>query len=104
MSFPQLYALAGIMLFVVGLHAVILHNHLMRKILALNVMSSGVFLILAALARRAADGPADPLPHALVITGIVVAVATTALMLVLMLRVVATTGRAELPPPESRQE
>lgn len=104
MSFPQLYALAGIVLFIVGLHAVILHTHLMRKILALNVMSSGVFLVLAALARRTEDGPADPVPHALVITGIVVAVATTAFMLVLMLRVVAATGGAELPHRESQPE
>lgn len=97
MSFPQLYALAGIVLFVLGLHAVILRTHLMRKILALNVMSSGVFLILAALGRRGQSVAADPVPHALVITGIVVAVAATALMLVLMLRIVAATGGAELP-------
>jgi multicomponent Na+:H+ antiporter subunit C len=97
----QLYALVGVALFMIGLDALIRYAHLMRKILALNVMSGGVFLVIAALAERSAEGVPDPVPHALVITGIVVAVAATGLALVLMLRVVAATGRAELPHPRA---
>jgi multicomponent Na+:H+ antiporter subunit C len=96
------FALAGAGLVVVGLNALILRRHLLRKILALNVMSSGVFLVLSGLARPAPGEPVDPVPHALVITGIVIAVAATALALTLMLRVQRETGRAELPAP--RQE
>jgi multicomponent Na+:H+ antiporter subunit C len=94
-----LFAVTGFGLFCLGLYALIVYSHLLRKILALNVMGSGVFLVLAALARRTPDGIPDPVPHAMVITGIVVAVAATALALVLMLRVRATSGQAQLTDP-----
>lgn len=97
MSVPFLYALVGIGLFCLGFHALIVHDHLLRKILAINVMGSGVFLVLVALARRGGEAPPDPVPHAMVITGIVVAVSATALALGLMLKMKAVTGRAELP-------
>ncbi len=97
MSPALLYALVGVGLFTLGLYALIIHLHLLRKILAINVMASGVFLVLVALATRTQGGVPDPVPHAMVITGIVVAVSATALALVLMLRVQAETGRAELP-------
>ncbi len=100
MSLPMLYALAGIGLFILGLHGLIAYRHLLRKILALNIMGSGVFLLLVALANRAIDTP-DPVPHAMVITGIVVAVSATALAVALLLRFQALTGKTELPqdPP-----
>lgn len=91
-----LYALVGVGLFCLGLYALIVHAHLLRKILALNVMGSGVFLVLVALARRTGAAHPDAVPHAMVITGIVVAVSATALALTLMLRVAAETGSAEL--------
>ncbi len=90
------YALAGVALVTLGLYAIIVHAHLLRKILAINVMGSGVFLILVALATRAKDVAPDPVPHAMVITGIVVAVSATALALALMLRLYKATGRATL--------
>ncbi len=91
------FALAGIGLFVLGLHALIVHAHLLRKILAINIMGSGVSLVLVALARRGGDALPDAVPHAMVITGIVVAVSATALALVLMLKLAAETGSATLP-------
>lgn len=97
MSHVFLYALIGVGLFTLGLYALIVHVHLLRKILAINVMGSGVFLVLVALGGRTPGATPDPVPHAMVITGIVVAVSATALALVLMLRVRAETGRAELP-------
>lgn len=102
MSNIFLYALVGIGLFTLGLYALIVHAHLLRKILAINVMGSGVFLVLVALAARTRGAAPDPVPHAMAITGIVVAVSATALALALMVRVRAETGRAEL--PEERQE
>ena len=101
MSPVFLYALVGVGLFCLGLYALIVHAHLLRKILAINVMGSGVFLILVALARRTGNAVPDPVPHAMVITGIVVAVSATAFALMLMLRVVAETGKAELPDEQS---
>lgn len=86
MTVPVLYALVGIALFCMALHAVIVSRSALRKILAVNVMSSGVFLVLVALARRAPGPSPDPIPHAMVLTGIVVAVSATALAIVLINR------------------
>jgi len=48
------------------------------------------------------EGPfASPLPHALVLTGIVVAVSVTSLALVLVLRIKAELGSVELDEIES---
>jgi len=89
------YALTGVGLFTLGLYSLIVYTHLLRKILAINVMGSGVFLIIVALAARTQTLP-DPIPHAMVITGIVVAVSATALALALMLRFRDISGRVEL--------
>lgn len=89
-----LYALAGAGLLALGLHALVWHAHLLRKILAINVMGSGVFLALVGLAQR--DGVADPVPQAMVLTGIVVAVSATALALALMRRRFDLTGSTTL--------
>lgn len=45
-----LYALAGVLLLALGLHALVVQAHLLRKILAVNVMGSGVFPVLVGLA------------------------------------------------------
>ncbi len=96
MNIDFFYALTGVGLFSLGLYALIKHTHLLRKILAINVMGSGVFLVLVALSARTQQAP-DPVPHAMVITGIVVAISATALALALMLRLRDASGRAELP-------
>lgn len=96
MSDAFLYALVGVGLFSLGIYALILYAHLLRKILALNVMGSGVFLVLVALAKRTENALPDPVPQAMVITGIVVAVSATALALILMLKVSAQNGQAML--------
>jgi multicomponent Na+:H+ antiporter subunit C len=70
----------------------------LRKILAFNVIGSGVFLLFGAIARRgsAANMGGDPVPQALLITGIVVAFSATALAIALLLRLAAVTGSATL--------
>lgn len=94
MSTGILYALAGSVLVALGLHALVVHAHLLRKILALNIMGSGVFMVLVGLAQR--DGAPDPVPQAMVLTGIVVAVSATALGLALMRRLFALSGATSL--------
>ena len=101
MDSAHLYALVGAGLFSLGLYGLMVHPHLLRKILALNVMGSGVFLGLVSLARRT-GGPPDSVPHAMVITGIVVAISATALALAVMLRLAEEGGRVEL--PDERRE
>jgi multicomponent Na+:H+ antiporter subunit C len=78
-----LYILAGIWLFGIGLRATLLQQMLLPRLLALNVCGAGVFLVFVAVAYRGIDQPADPVPHALVLTGIVVAVSATAMALAL---------------------
>ncbi len=97
-----LYALAGAVLLALGLHALVWHAHLLRKILAINVMGSGVFLALVGLAQR--HGVADPVPQAMVLTGIVVAVSATALALALMRRLFDLTGSTSLDGSDTRAE
>ncbi len=93
----DLYALAGVVLFVAGLHAVFARAHLVWKVLGVNVAGSGIFLVLLAAAPRLEPGVADPVPQAMVLTGIVVAVAATAVALGMALRVAARTGVPWLP-------
>ncbi|HEY8375132.1 MAG TPA: cation:proton antiporter subunit C [Nannocystis sp.] len=91
-----LYAVIGVALCSLGLHAAIARRHLMRKVLALNILGSGVFLVLVAIAARDPARP-DPVPHAMVLTGIVVAVCATALALSLARRLRTERGSTYLP-------
>ena len=89
------FALTGAALFAMGVTGVVLINHLLRRILAFNLMGSGAFLVLVGLAQRL--DLADPVPQAMVLTGIVVAVAATALALALVRKLHALSGQLELP-------
>lgn len=95
MNSAMIYALAGVALFVTGVTGVILQSHLLRKILAFNIMGSGAFLVLVGLGQR--GGAADPVPQAMVLTGIVVSVAATALALALARRLLNLTGEMRFP-------
>ena len=69
-----------------------------REILAFNVLGSGIFLFFGVVARRgaAAGMGGDPIPQALVITGIVVAFSATALAVAILLRLFEETGGTSL--------
>ncbi|MBE0473209.1 NADH-quinone oxidoreductase subunit K [Rhodoferax sp.] len=99
MSSGLLFACVGALLFAMGVAGILLIGHLLRRILAFNVMGSGAFLILVGLAQRN-DVP-DPVPQAMVLTGIVVAVAATALALALVRRLHTLTGQLELPADDA---
>lgn len=86
------YACIGAVLFVIALYAFIVSQPLLKKLLAFNIMGSGVFLMMVGLAQYQ-HGP-DSVPQALVLTGIVVAVAATALALVLLRKWVLSGGQA----------
>jgi multicomponent Na+:H+ antiporter subunit C len=96
MSQVAIYSVASMLLFGIGLYSLIVHPHLLRKILALNVMASGIFLFLVSVARRNWNVVADPVPHAMVLTGIVVAVSTTAFALAIARHIQAETGETFL--------
>ncbi len=95
MSIDLWYAMIGGLLFALAFGAFMAHTHLLRRLLAFNIMGTGCFLLLVGLSQHG-RGP-DPVPQALVLTGIVVAVASTALALVLLRRWFAATGQTTLP-------
>ena len=90
-----LYAASAVGL---GLYGLITNPQPLRKIVAFNLLGSGVFVLLGVVGRRgaAAGLDNDPVPQALVITGIVVAFSATALAVALLLRLFQTAGSATL--------
>lgn len=100
------YAVATL-LFGIGLHTVVTRSNLIRKLIGLNIMETAVFAFIvtsgmvdggdAPILGPGAHAPfASPLPHALVLTGIVVAVSTTALALALIIRIYQQYGSIDL--------
>jgi multicomponent Na+:H+ antiporter subunit C len=88
----QIYSLTSAVLFVIGIGGVFMARHFIKKIIATIIMGGGVFLCFVSFAQRDALTFADPVPHALVITGIVVAVASAAFALALARRIYQLTG------------
>jgi multicomponent Na+:H+ antiporter subunit C len=93
-----LFGLCAAVLIGVGLYGLIVNPHPLRKILSFNVVGSGVFLLFGAIAHRGAGAGmgGDPVPQALLITGIVVAFSATALAVALLLRLFDETGSVTL--------
>ena len=93
LSTGHLYAVTGAALVGLGLYAFITLRHPLRQLLAVNVVGAGIFLVLGGLGR----GPdaTDPFPQALVITGIVVAVALTAFGAAMIVRQAQTRAAAK---------
>lgn len=91
----QRYYVAAVVLFSIGFVTLFLHPNLIKKIIGMNLMDTAVFLFLAAMGYvdggkapmvepgSAAEAYINPVPGGLVLTGIVVAVSTTALFLAL---------------------
>lgn len=93
----------AVILFSIGFCMLLFSRNLIKKVIGLDVMDSGVFLLLADrgyIAGRTVpiivDGVTDmsryinPIPAGLVLTGIVVSVSVSALMLSLTVRIYKT--------------
>ena len=94
-------------LFCVGLYMLIAKSHLLKKLLGLNVMSTSVFGFIvtsgmieggsAPILGPGAEPPfVSPIPHAMVLTGIVVSVSVTAVALALIVQIHAHFGTLEV--------
>ncbi|MDA0997986.1 MAG: cation:proton antiporter subunit C [Proteobacteria bacterium] len=105
-AFPGLanYWIA-IVLMMIGLYVVMAHENLIKKIVGLNIFQVSVFVLYISMG-KVKGGPApiladnitiysNPLPHVLILTAIVVGVATTALGLALIVRVNEQYGSIE---------
>jgi multicomponent Na+:H+ antiporter subunit C len=101
-----LFGLCASALVGLGLFGLMVDPRPLRKILALNLIGTGVFLMLGAIARRGADAGmgGDPVPQALLITGIVVAFSATALAVALLLSLSDATGSDSLAAPPQDEE
>jgi multicomponent Na+:H+ antiporter subunit C len=102
MNSASIFGLCGAALVGLGLYGLVASAHPLRKILAFNLLGAGVFLVFGVVARRgaAAGLGGDPVPQALVITGIVVAFSATALAVTLLQRLFDETGRVTLEPAQ----
>lgn len=90
----ELYSACSVILFASGLIAFLVRPGVFNKVLALNVMGIGIFMLL--LATSAMYPLAiDPVTHGMVLTGIVVAVAGSALALNLATQIELPEGSTE---------
>lgn len=96
----QIYSLASAVIFAVGLAGIFTTRLFFKKIIASKIMGGGVFLCFVSFAERDAIAFADPVPHAMVITGIVVAVSAAAFALALARRIQQLTGLESFPVDE----
>jgi multicomponent Na+:H+ antiporter subunit C len=108
MNTATLFAICAAALIGIGLYGLIVQPHPLRKLLSINVIGSGVFVLFGAIAERATlpHLGTDPVPQALVITGIVVAFSATALAVALLLRLAEASGSASLSadPPAGAED
>ena len=95
------------LLLMIGLYAVIAKSNLVKKLLGLSIFQSAVFLLYISMAKveggtapilRPADDSqifANPLPHVLILTAIVVGISTIALGLAIVVRIREEYGTIE---------
>lgn len=96
-----LFTGCGALVFAIGLYGLFVYGQVLRKIVAANVAVGGVYLVLIAGSAVPGHEAADPVPQALALTGIVIAVSITAFALNLLLRL---HGRDEGRPPGEEGE
>jgi multicomponent Na+:H+ antiporter subunit C len=92
-------------LMMIGLYTVISHGNLVKKLIGLSMFQAGVFILYISLGKviggsapvleEGVDSYSHPLPHVLILTAIVVGVATTALGLALAVRIFDAYGTLE---------
>lgn len=100
-----------------GLYVVMAQTNLVKKVLGLNIFQVAVFMLYISVGKLAegtapilAEGYeryANPLPHVLILTAIVVGVATTALALALVIRIdkaYGTIDEAEIEALDREEE
>ncbi|QQP92828.1 NADH-quinone oxidoreductase subunit K (plasmid) [Skermanella sp. TT6] len=93
------FAMTGAALIGLGFYGLTASKHLLRRVVAFNVIGSGIFLYFGAFASRGSTP--DPVPQALIITGIVVALSATALAIGLVVAHARESGSAVLPEDET---
>ena len=104
----------AIFLMMTGFYVVIAHGNLVKKIVGLNIFQVSVFILYISMGQvQGGSAPilaagvtsySNPLPHVLILTAIVVGVATTALGLALVVRINEAYGTVEEDDIHSQDE
>ena len=94
-----------IILMMAGFYIVIAHANLVKKVIGLNIFQTSVFILYISMGKVVGGTPpiiaepftrySNPLPHVLILTAIVVGVATAALGLALVVRIKEAYGTVE---------
>ncbi|MBT9155402.1 MAG: Na(+)/H(+) antiporter subunit C1 [Firmicutes bacterium] len=92
--YTNIYYLVSVVLFIIGFHTMLTHNNLLKKIMGMNIMDTSLFLFFVAIGYiRGGQAPilregvmqyVNPVPSALILTGIVISVSFTAFALALV--------------------
>lgn len=104
------FAVTAVLLFGIGFMNLLLQQNLLKKVVGFNIMDSAVFMLLASLgyiegrvAPVMGEGVTpdaslfiNPIPSGLVLTGIVVSVSVTAIMLSLTIRLYQRYGSLDI--------
>ena len=106
----HLYYWLSAVLLLIGLHGILARTNLVRKLMAMNVMQVAVIIFFIAISAKSgatapialdhdvslvAEAYINPLPHALMLTAIVVSVSTTGVALALLIRIHRRYGTLE---------
>ena len=107
--FTNYYETAAVILFGIGLTTLLLHKNMIKKIMGFNIMDTAIYLFLTS--KGYIVGPlapivvnddlrvetyVNPIPSGLVLTGIVVSVSVTALMLAITVRLYKRYGTLDI--------
>lgn len=94
-----------VVLMMIGFYIVIAHENLVKKLIGLSIFQTAVFFLYISMGKITGgtapilDGRwqlySNPLPHVLILTAIVVGIATTALGLALVVRIQEAYGSVE---------
>ena len=94
-----------VLLMMIGFYIVISHGNLVKKLMGLSIFQTSVFILYISMGKvRGGTAPilddefsvfSNPLPHVLILTAIVVGIATTALGLALVVRIKEAYGTIE---------
>ncbi len=94
----MLYHLIFILLFMLGMYTILVQDNLIKLVIGLTIMEAAIFLWVIATNYRGGIIPilqpgvieadvVNPVPHALILTGIVIGASTTAFLLTLVIEI-----------------
>jgi multicomponent Na+:H+ antiporter subunit C len=100
----NMYYFASLVLFIIGFHTILTHSNIIKKIMGINIMETAIFLFFVSigyikggqapifLEGASNDAFVNPIPSALILTGIVVAMSVTAYGLSLAIKLYGFYG------------